>query len=131
MWYFLFFFYHVRECECCLLLNDQCLAVSWGQRVTFHDNNCNVRIVLDKHDELDWYFTSTLQQHVWLVVDMGTACYISWNNYDVHFALDKHDDLEWYITWTLQQYLTMLNMHTLSWFLPTSICSFSLVAYLA
>jgi len=40
-----------------------------GQRVTFHENNYDVRIVPDKHDELDWYFISTLQQHVWFVVD--------------------------------------------------------------
>ena len=37
MWYFLFYFYHVREYDCFLTSNDQCLAMSWGQRVTFHD----------------------------------------------------------------------------------------------
>ena len=35
--------------------------------IPWHDNEA--LIVLDKHDKLNWYFTSTLQQHLWLVVE--------------------------------------------------------------
>jgi hypothetical protein len=34
-------------------------------------NHNDFHFLLENHDELDWYITSTLQQHAWLVVDMS------------------------------------------------------------